>query len=175
MDRFEGRWTARIDGDFVVLLIGARIRNPLRALRALPLLAEMPKMLADLGRDPESGLLGYQRHGGPFGVIVQYWRSFEALEAFARDPDGRHARVWREWYRRAQHKNSVVTIWHETYRVRAGEYEAIYQNTPRMGLLKAGVPTRIGGHNASARDRLGLEVPAQTPAPLTEDAEAVDQ
>ena len=168
MDIHEGRWTARIDGDFVVLIIGARVGNPIRAMRALPLLASMPKMLADLTKDPTKGLLGFQQHGRPFGVIVQYWRSFEALEAFARDPGDRHAQVWREWYRRAQHKNSAVSIWHETYRVRAGEYEAIYQNVPAIGLMKAGVPTRIGERTASARARLGIEVPAQTPAPTDE-------
>lgn len=29
----QGRWTAEIDGDFVVFIIGARINSKLRALR----------------------------------------------------------------------------------------------------------------------------------------------
>ncbi len=110
----DGRWTADIDGDFVVFLIGFRASPTWRIVKALPLLASMPKMLADLERDQSKGLLGY-RLGGPFGTIVQYWRSFQALETFARSPDDRHAEVWRQWYRRAQHLNPSVGIWHETY------------------------------------------------------------
>ena len=42
----------------------------------------------------------YTRHGEPArGVLVQYWRSFEALEAYARNPDVRHAPVGRAWNR----------------------------------------------------------------------------
>lgn len=42
--------------------------------------------------------------------------------------------------------------WHETYLVRAGEYEAIYGNMPPFGLGRAGrlVPLAEG---KSARDR----------------------
>lgn len=169
----EGRWTAQVEGDFVVFIIGARVRNPIRGLRALPLLGQMAKMLADLEKDPDKGLLGYQRHGGPFGVIVQYWRSFEALETYARHPDDRHAKVWRDWFRLSQHTNSSVGIWHETFRVRAGEYEAIYQNMATIGLMKAGVRAPVGGRNRSARGRLGITVPAQTRAPV-EEGDAVE-
>ena len=151
----QGRWTATVDGDFVVFIIGAAVRNPFRAFRALPLLGEMNKMLADLQQDPKKGLLGFQRHGGPFGVIVQYWRSFEDLEAFAKSTRDRHARVWQEWYRRAQHKNSGVGIWHETYKVRANEYEAIYQNMPVIGLGKAGQAAPVGSRKESASARIG--------------------
>ncbi len=126
-------------------LIGFRASPTWKIVKALPLLASMPKMLADLERDPSKGLLGY-RSGGPFGTIVQYWRSFEALETFARSPDDRHAEVSRQWYRRAQHLNPSVGIWHETYTVRAGEYEAIYQGMPEnFGLMGAGTPRRLGG------------------------------
>lgn len=148
-----GRWTAQIDGDFVVLLIGFRVRLSPRVLPAVPLLLQMPRMLRDLSRDPSKGLLGFQQHGGPRGVIVQYWRSFEDLERFARNPDDRHARVWREWFRRAQHQNSSVGIWHETYRVSAGQCESVYQGMPSdFGLLAAGTATRIGsGVHAATR------------------------
>jgi hypothetical protein len=164
----EGRWTVELDGDFVVFIIGAKVRNPLRGLRALPLLGEMNKMLSDLSRDPSKGLLAYQRHGGPFGVIVQYWRSFEHLERFARDQDDRHAQVWRKWFRTAQHKNPSVGIWHETYRVKAGAYEAVYQNMPPTGLARAGTPQPVARRTDSARLRIGADVPAPAAAPAEE-------
>ena len=169
----EGRWTANIDGDFVVFIIGARVGNPLRALRALPLLGQMRKMLADLeqarGSAADRGFLGYQNHGvGPFGVIVQYWRSFEDLERFARMPGERHAVVWRNWFRAAQHKNRAVGIWHESYGVAAGRYEAVYQNMPAVGLLKAGRAEPVGRRTDTARERLGdtaQPATAQVPVP----------
>jgi Domain of unknown function (DUF4188) len=172
----EGRWTATVDGDFVVFLIGAQVRKPWRALRAIPLLGQMRAMLADLEKTagPESGFLGYQAHGvGPFGVIVQYWRSFEDLERFARAPGDRHAKVWRDWYRAAQHKNSAVGIWHESFAVTGGRYEAIYQNMPAIGLLKAGEPQRVGRRADTARDRLGEAAGPET-APLPVPRDAVD-
>ena len=154
----EGRWTAKVEGDFVVFLIGAKVRNPLRGLKALPLLGSMNAMLKDLARSGGAeGFLGYQRHGGPFGVIVQYWRSMDDLERFARKPDGRHAEVWREWFRAAQHKNPSVSIWHESFFVPAGRYEAVYQNVSPIGLLRAGRPEKVGARSDSARRRLGAE------------------
>jgi hypothetical protein len=43
-------------------------------------------MLRELRRHPEQGLLGalLALIGGP--AVVQYWRSFEHLDRFARDP-----------------------------------------------------------------------------------------
>jgi fumigallin biosynthesis monooxygenase-like protein len=174
MKRNDGRWTAELDGDFVVFIIGATVRNPFKALKALPLLGQMPKMLADLSKDPGKGLLGFQRHGGPFGVIVQYWRSFEDLERFARSTEDRHSKVWRDWYAKAQHKNSSVGIWHETYKVRAGDYEAVYQNMPPIGLAKAGRSALVGAKAASARQRAGIAEPAPLPAPVEEAAVLAD-
>jgi hypothetical protein len=159
----EGRWTGDIDGDFVVFLIGFRASPSWKIVKAMPLLASMPKMLADLAHDPSKGLLGFQRNG-MFGSIVQYWRSFEDLERFARSPDDRHAGVWREWYRRAQHLNPAVGIWHETYKVRAAEYEAIYQGMPEdFGLLGAGTPRKLGGA-VRAAERIGA-VESELPIP----------
>ena len=170
MNVLDGRWTVDVDDEhFVVFIIGAKVRNPIRALKALPLLGEMNKMLADLSKDPDKGLLAYQRHGGPFGVIVQYWRSFDALEAFARDTEGRHAQVWRQWFRKAQHQNSAVGIWHETYTVQS--YEAIYQNMPAIGLGKAGHVRPVNKRSESARERAGLSVPTQAGAPDDEHSE----
>lgn len=165
----EGRWTVVLDGDVVVFLIGARVGNPLRAVRALPLLARMQAMLTDLARDSSKGLLAFHRHGGPLhGVIVQYWRSFEALEAFARDPQDRHAATWREWFRKAQHRNAAVGIWHETFLVPAGRWEAIYQNMAPTGIGKAGRLVPVGSGSDSARLRAGVRIPAPSPAPPVE-------
>jgi hypothetical protein len=150
----SGRWTAAIDGDFVVFLIGAELRDPAQAGPAGDLLAAMIDMLVELEEDPTKGLLGYQVFGAVGGVIVQYWRSFEALEAYAKNPAAKHAPVWRAWNRLAEGDLSAAGIWHETFQVSAGHYESVYQNMPATGLQKAGTPMTMTEARASARQRL---------------------
>src|SRR3954447_14782014 len=131
------RMTAEIEGDFVVFLIGARFNNKLQFARSLVDLGGrrgMRHMLDHLVAHPEKGLLAYEM-GLP--TIVQYWRSFEHLEAFAKDADNPHMEVWRQCWKRVG-KWARSGIWHETFLVRAGEYEAIYGNMPAHGLGKAG-------------------------------------
>ncbi len=113
----QGRWTVEIDGDFVVFIIGARINSKLQALKVFSDLGGrrgMNHMLKYLTQHPEKGLLGDQTAGF---TIVQYWRSFEHLEAFAKDTDDPHLEAWRGYWRRVG-KSTRAGIWHETYLVR---------------------------------------------------------
>ena len=144
--------TVEIDGDFVVFLIGARF-DKLHLARSLVDLGGrrgMRHMLDYLVARPEKGLLAYEM-GIP--TIVQYWRSFEQLEAFAKDKDDPHLDVWRKYWRRVGGTDRTG-IWHETYLVRAGDYEALYGNMPPHGLGKAGRLTPIA-ESSNARARLG--------------------
>lgn len=151
----RGRWTAELEGDFVVFLIGAMVYDPAVATEASRLLMAMTAMLDELEADPSKGLLGYTRHGeAGSGVLVQYWRSFDALESYARNPDARHAPVWRAWNRLASDDRNGAGIWHETFKVAAGNYEAIYQNMPVMGLQRAGRPLTVTEAKDSARARI---------------------
>jgi hypothetical protein len=146
------RVTAKIDGDFVVFLIGMRINKPWKVHKWLPVVLAMPKMLRELEQHPASGFLG---HVSSTSVIVQYWRSFEQLEAYARDPDRSHWPAWVDFNRRVGRSRDDVGIWHETYRVRAGEYECVYSGMPPFGLAKAAATIDATGHLESARGRLG--------------------
>ena len=122
----------------MVFLIGARFEKlrPWRSAIDLGGRRGMKHMLDYLVAHPDKGLLGYQ-----FGLptIVQYWRSFEHLEAFATDRDDPHLEAWRQFWKRVG-TSGRTGIWHETYLVRAGEYEAIYGNMPPFGLGKASRP-----------------------------------
>jgi Domain of unknown function (DUF4188) len=147
------RMMAEIDGDFVVFLIGARFNNKLEFARSFVDLGGrkgMKHMLDYLIAQPEKGLLAYEM-GIP--TIVQYWRSFEQLEAFAKNEDDPHLDAWRQYWRRVG-RSDRTGIWHETYLVKAGQYEALYGNMPAHGLGKAGrlVPA---SQSSSARARLG--------------------
>jgi hypothetical protein len=146
------RMMAEVDGDFVVFLIGARPNGILglpQMFRDLGGRRSMKNMLDHLMAHPEKGLLGYEM-GLP--TIVQYWRSFEHLEAFAKNADDPHLEVWRNYWRRVG-KSTRTGIWHETYLVRAGEYEAIYGNMPPHGLGKFGRLVPVS-EATSARERL---------------------
>jgi hypothetical protein len=144
----QGRWTAQVDGDFVVFIIGARLqwRRPLRSFLDLGGVKGMPLMLKYLSERPEKGLLGFQSHGL---TIVQYWRSFEDLERFANDADAPHVPVWRRYWKRVG-RDARSGIWHETFLVRAGEYEAVYGNMPPHGL---GAATRLVPLSQDSRAR----------------------
>jgi Domain of unknown function (DUF4188) len=152
--------TVEIDGDFVVFLIGARLQasHPLRSFVDLGGRRGMKHMLDHLMADPDKGLLAYEM-GIP--TIVQYWRSFDHLEAFASNQDDPHLEVWRRYWRRVG-KSDRTGIWHETFLVRAGEYEAVYGNMPPHGLGKAGTLVPVS-ESSRARARVGASrgAPAQ--------------
>jgi hypothetical protein len=59
-------------------------------------------------------------------------RSCEHLERFANDRDDPHVAAWRNYWKRVG-KDTRTGIWHETYLVRAGEYEAVYGDMPPWG------------------------------------------
>jgi fumigallin biosynthesis monooxygenase-like protein len=148
----QGRWTAEIEGDFVVFIIGARINSKWHAFKALIDLGgrkSMNHMLKYLTEHPEKGLLGYETMGF---ANVQYWRSFDQLEAFAKDTDDPHLDAWRAFWKRLG-KDDRTGIWHETYLVRDGEYEAIYGNMPARGLGKASRLVPVA-ESIGARQRL---------------------
>ncbi len=120
----DRRMTAKLDGDFVVFLIGARFNAPWNVHKWLPVACAMTIMLKELDAAPaEVGCLGYTNLG--LATLVQYWRSFDHLERYARAPDNEHWPAWVEFNRRMKGSRGDVGIWHETYLVRAGEYESV--------------------------------------------------
>ncbi|TMI78137.1 MAG: DUF4188 domain-containing protein [Bacteroidetes bacterium] len=147
------RMTVNFEGDFVVFLIGMRINYFWKFHKWIPVAKAMPKMLKELSQKPESGFLGFQLFGGIPPVIVQYWRSFEALEAYAKDPTGLHYPAWKEFNTKIK-SNGDVGIWHETFKVKSGEYECIYNNMPKYGLGKIGEMVPAIGRKEYAAQRI---------------------
>ena len=147
--------TVKMDGDFVVFLIGMRINRVWKIHKWFPVVTAMPKMLKELRSKPalETGFLGAEFG---FGTIVQYWRSFEHLEAYAKDRNGLHYPAWKDFNTKIK-SNGDVGIWHETYKVNAGNYECIYNNMPPKGLGKVGELIPIVARSESAEQRIRKE------------------
>lgn len=155
----RGRFTAGMEGSFAVFIFGIRV-NRLRAVgRWLPVLRALRGVLRELHGHRGRGFFGAETFFYWRGVaVVQYWRSREDLERFARDPEDVHLPAWRKFNREVR-KSGVVGVWHEAYAVEDGRYEAVYANMPPFGLARATgrVPAVGGGKGARRRTRGGEE------------------
>jgi len=147
------RMTARMEKGFVVFLIGMRVNSFWKINKWLPVAMSMPKMIKELATNPDSGFLGAEQWFGKTTIMVQYWESFEKLEAYARDRNGQHFPAWAAFNKNIK-KSGEVGIWHETYKVEPGNYEVVYHNMPRFGLGKAGKLIPINSSTHAAKERL---------------------
>lgn len=108
-----GRFSAQIDEPFVVSLIGIRVNRPLAFRKWVPTAVAMAPMLRELQQSPHKGLLGVEQFFyWPGAALVQYWRSFEDLERFARNPDDLYFPAWRRFNQTVSIDGSVG-VWHE--------------------------------------------------------------
>lgn len=154
-----GRMTAQIDGDFAVFLIGMRVNHVLRPDRWVPVARAMPRMLAELFRQPGLGFLhGETMMAWRMVLMFQYWRSFDHLHAYAHARDRAHLPAWSAFNRMARGNHSVG-IFHETFLVRAGQYEAVYVDMPAFGLGRFGTLSPAIGRLQHARDRIDASFP----------------
>ena len=161
----NGRFTAQIEGDFVVFLIGMRINRPLMVHKWFPVAQAMPRMLQELNKNKEMGLLEAQGWlSGRTVMVLQYWRSFEQLHAYAHARDLEHLPAWAAFNRRVG-GNGAVGIFHETYVVKSGTFETVYANMPPFGLAKAGVMVPAIGRLQTAQSRMDPDSHASETAP----------
>lgn len=160
-----GRYSAQIDGPFVVFLIGMRVNRFFAFRKWVPTAMAMGPMLGTLFQHPEKGFLGAETFLSWRGVMtVQYWRSFDDLERFARGKEEPHLSAWQR-FNKAVGTDGSVGVWHETYQVAAGHYEAIYGNMPVYGLAKATAHLPATGRRETARRRMGGESEPAVPTP----------
>ncbi|WP_042143307.1 DUF4188 domain-containing protein [Paucisalibacillus sp. EB02] len=150
---FPGRYTTDNDEDIVVFLIGMRINKRLAFGKWLPVFKAMPPMIRELYEHKEE--LGFLSMESFFGLrttlMITYWRSTEDLLAYAKGP--RHLTAWREFNKKIG-DNEAVGIYHETYSVPKGNYEAVFGNMPLYGLAKARNHRLITPDIRTARKRL---------------------
>jgi hypothetical protein len=159
------RMSVDVEGDFVVFRIGIRINAFWKVHKWLPVFIAMPRMLRELKQDPTSGLLHYQYHPGlRHHDMTQYWESFEELRDYARDPEREHLPAWEQFNQKIG-SDGDVGIWHETFLVREGEYETVYNNMPPHGLGASDGSELVDatGRRQSAAGRLGRTDGTDTP------------
>lgn len=154
---FDGQWVARLDDadeDGVVLfLIGMRVNKWWRVDLLCWIGFAMGRMLRYLGEHPEVGLIRARNWFGRTTMQVGYWRSLEQLVAFASDRDAPHAPAWQRFYRKVN-ESRAIGIWHETYLVKPGGFEAVYGNMPRFGLAEAVEHVPVDRTTSSATKRV---------------------
>lgn len=147
------RITAETDENFVVFLIGMRINAWWKIHKWLPIAISMTKMLKELYRKPQLGLISHEQWFGRTTMMIQYWKSFDQLEAYAKSRDTEHLPAWAAFNKKVSN-NGDVGIWHETYLISPQDYECIYNNMPAFGLAKAMKIVPAKGKYKSARERV---------------------
>jgi hypothetical protein len=147
------RMTSEVSGDFVVFLIGMRVNKLWKIHKWLPVALAMPRMLKELYRNPHMGLISHEQWFGKTTIMIQYWKSFEHLENYAKNKDSSHLPAWAEFNKKIG-SNGDVGIWHETYLAKKGSYECIYNNMPQFGLGKVGKHLPASGKLNSASSRI---------------------
>ena len=96
----------------------------------------MSRMIEELNANPDLGLLHVEMWNGNPTLMLQYWRSFDHLREYARMRDAEHLPAWADFNKRVG-SNGDFGIWHETFLVKAGQYEAVYNNMPEFGLARS--------------------------------------
>ena len=149
----KDRMTADVDDEFVVFLIGMRINKLWKIHKWLPVAMAMPKMISELYNNPDLGFISHEQWFGRTTIMVQYWKSFEQLESYAKSRTSNHLPAWSAFNKNIGSAGDVG-IWHETYLSKKGNFESIYNNMPIFGLAKAMNCIPATGKNKSAHDRL---------------------
>ncbi len=151
---FKGRYTAKIEGDFVIFAVGMQINRGWKIHRWLPIFISIFRMIRDLKLKPQSGFLHAEYYLSVGGAMtLQYWRTTQDLENFAHDKNHKHLLIWKK-YNQDIVENGDVGIWHETYLISAHQFETIYINMPKKGLGLAGHHIPITANTETARQRL---------------------
>ncbi|UCZ54865.1 DUF4188 domain-containing protein [Bacillus shivajii] len=149
---YNGRFIANSEESFVLFIIGMRINNLFSFTKWIPIFKAMGPMIKELYQSPELGFYHTEYLLSWRGItLIQYWRSFEDLEAYARGET--HSTAWRNFNNKIKNDGSVG-IYHETYKVQKNASEAIYNNMPKFGLANVFTHMPVSSTTDTARDRI---------------------
>lgn len=160
------RTTHEAGSDVALFLIGMRFNKLHRIDAWLPAFFAMPRMLRELSKLPDSGLLSYRLLLGERGItVVQYWRDVQSIYDYANAENHEHRPAWVHFYRTAKRVPGAVGVWHETYEL--ARAESLYVDMPPTGIAAALGVVTVGRAHATAEARLhrGSEAPSSASAP----------
>ena len=148
--------------DLVVIYLGMRV-NMITGLKTLIGIA--PKIARSVDAQPD-GLLLHETMlfslAPPHLGMRQYWRSFEALESWAR------SEPHRVWWQQFLRDSGGTGFWHETYFMRGG-MEAVYDDMVKAtGFLRFAPVSAPRGAMFSARGRAHRAGQELEPGPVAE-------
>lgn len=149
------RQTVDPRASFVVFLIGMRVNRWWMLPAIWGVAAAMTRMMTELARRPEAGLLSHESYAGRTTLSVQYWRSLDDLQRYAHAKDREHVPTWRRWLQRTG-LDGAIGIWHETYIIGPGQHESVYLHMPEFGLGRAMPRVPAIGPLRTARGRLDV-------------------
>ena len=157
MDPRAGRFTANYPDGFVVVLIGLRVNRVWRVNEWWPVFRSAFAMTKEAISLPDTPLLNsytvWSVTDPRLFFFVQHWRSFDELMAWANDSDLQHKPAKKAFMKRTGY-NGHVGVWHEAYKVEAGQFEAIYANMPPTSLALVGTYRDLRG-SSRGHDRMG--------------------
>lgn len=153
-----GRHTVVRGEPFVVFIIGMRFNKLWAIHKWLPVMMAMPRMLRELAAKPELGFLGGHLWLARTPVLIQYWRSVEHLNAYAKSRDHAHLPAWKH-FNQLVSGSGAVGVFHETYPIKADAYECVYANMPPFGLGAVDHLRDATGALNDAEGRMGAKIP----------------
>lgn len=151
----SGRMTAAFTGPVVVFVIGMRINHFHKPGKWLPVLRAMRPMVEEVACDKDSGFLSAETmlRNPRTVVLLQYWRDFDSLEAYARARERKHWPAWTA-FNKAVGNDGTVGIFHETYVVPEHASETVYANMVPFGLGAISGVVPATGSRSEARTRM---------------------
>lgn len=152
-----GGYRAEFPDGTVVFLIGMRVNSLWRVRSWLPVFRAMPRMLEELVRQPELGLLHARTElAWRRATVIQYWQSMDKLMAYSAARDRTHLPAWRAYNASVNRSGPVVGVWHEAYEVHPMIAHTVYRNMPRFGMAAA-THGALVGHVPDQTDRRAAE------------------
>ncbi|MGD1280054.1 monooxygenase family protein [Mycobacterium seoulense] len=149
--------------DMVVVYLGMRVRRPRGLLRMLGL---GPKIRQSWRQEPDGLLLHEDLIWSLFPPHLgmrQYWRDLESLETWTR------SEPHRKWWQQFLKDSGGTGFWHEAY-LMSGGMEAIYDDTPELGMARFAPVRPARGARFSSRTRAG-RIEKRVAAPVVSEAD----
>ncbi|NWF68636.1 MAG: DUF4188 domain-containing protein [Chloroflexi bacterium] len=150
------KYTVQLDEARILFLVGGHANNVFAFWDWFWVARAFLNLIRYLRKHPDTGFLSghlYLRVF-PFGMMLQsYWRSFDDLEHFARAKNQPHLQAWTRYMQHTM-KHGHMAIWHETYHIEPGKFEAVYGNSAPYGLAKNATVVLTHGRQHNARGRM---------------------